>query len=122
MELLTALVALLGMMGMGMQRIEVLKLARAMLRGHDDAQRKMMYIRFTGHLAAEYSALGKYGRAKVVLEHAVQLAETMSSADDNGMRLRLEIGLKWCAFLAVSGRLDDAWVLFPPQTPCVHVC
>lgn len=105
-EILTSLIALLGMQGLVMQRIETLKLARAMLRGKEDERLKVAFVRFSGYLAAEYASLGKYARAKVVFEGAIKVADGI--AGDEGLKARLEVGLRWCAFLASTGALEKA--------------
>jgi hypothetical protein len=91
---------------MTMQRIEVLKVARAILRGSEQVSDKVLYVKLSGYLAAEYAGLGKFGRAKIVLEHAVKLADGILG--EEGLRARLAVGLRWSAFLARSGRVDEA--------------
>jgi hypothetical protein len=106
MDLLLKLIALLGMMGMTMQRIDALKLGRAMLRGLGDDNMKVTYVKLSGLLAAEYAALGKKARARIVLEHAVKVAEGVPGVE--GLKVRLDVGMRWSAFLASTGRVEEA--------------
>lgn len=101
-EWLSNTVGLLGMLGLTMQRIEMIKVARSALREETSVQET--WIGLSASLGVEYASLGKWTRAKTVLEHAARLVEGPNVSEG----VRHVVLLKWCRFLAMTGRVEEA--------------
>lgn len=106
-QLLQTTVALAGLLGLTMQRIDLLKVARAVLRGRSERIAREAFLSLSGVLGGKYAALGKWTRARSVLEHAVRLGET-GEGDGEEEVVKEVLGLRWCRFLAQTGRVDEA--------------
>lgn len=103
--LLSSLIALLGLHGLTLQKIEALKIARALMRGHDNLLGD--YVVLSARLGTEYAKLGKWTRASTVFAQARRSAESAKAGlviDEK----RIELGLRWVAVLAQMGRVDEA--------------
>nr|XP_018264106.1 uncharacterized protein I303_03986 [Kwoniella dejecticola CBS 10117]OBR86264.1 hypothetical protein I303_03986 [Kwoniella dejecticola CBS 10117] len=102
--LLGSLSTLLGLLGHSLQQIEVLKLLRAFQRNKEDLVDD--YILRSAQLASEYQKLGKTSRAAFVFSQAhkvIEHSKVMVSA-----KVRIEMGLRFAAFLALKGDVAKA--------------
>lgn len=99
-SLLSSLISLLGLLALPLQKIEALKLARALMRNKDDFASE--YTILSSRLGTEYARLGKWGRATAVF--------TQAGKSSSGEEEKIECGLRWGAVLAQMGRVDDAYV------------
>lgn len=104
LKALSSLISLLGILALPLQKIEALKIARALLRGNDEYVAE--YTALTGKLAIEYSALGKYDRATEVLQQALKNLE--SNKREIGGNVKIEFYLRWSMAAAEMGELDNA--------------
>lgn len=100
LSLLSSLISLLGLLALPLQKIEALKLARALMRSRDDMVGE--YTTLSARLGTEYARLGKWGRASAVFGQAKRGMDGVTE------ERRAEWGLRWAGVLAQMGRVEEA--------------
>lgn len=103
-DLLHALASLFGLLGNFVPKIEALNLLRALQSnsvGMTDA-----FIQTSAQVAVEYARLGKYSRASQVFSKAIKRANDPSA--DVSPAARVDLHLRHCRFLALSGQINQA--------------
>lgn len=93
---------MLGLLALPLQKIEALKLARALIRGNDILSSE--YVVLSGRLGTEYAKLGKWGRSTTVFGQAKRCLDGMNLCGE----VKAEWGLRWAAVLAQMNKVDDA--------------
>ncbi|WVQ71462.1 hypothetical protein IAR50_000999 [Cryptococcus sp. DSM 104548] len=102
--LLSSLATLLGLLGMSLAQVEVLKLLRAFQRNKDALFSD--YIDASAQLATEYYKLGKISRAGSVFTQAhTAWQDSKVLVDDS---VQVELLLRWCCYLAGTGDVVKA--------------
>jgi uncharacterized protein YeeX (DUF496 family) len=105
-RLLGSLASLLALLGQVFAKVEVLKLIRAFQRGReclvDD------YVLRSAELATEYCKLGKQSRAGLVFLQAIRCVD--ESKREVAPSAKTELFLRYSAYLAGNGKLDQAYV------------
>lgn len=103
-KLLSALAALLGVLGHPLAKIDTLKVLRAFLRHHSELVDD--YVSHSAELATEYRKLGKNSRAASVF------AQTLRTINDGGKpvssRVVVDVLLQHCEYLAAIGDVQQA--------------
>ncbi|ODO11404.1 hypothetical protein I350_00183 [Cryptococcus amylolentus CBS 6273] len=103
-HLISSLATLLGLLGMSLAQVEVLKLLRALQRNRDPLFSG--YIDASAQLATEYHKLGKISRAGSVFTQAHNaLQDSKVLVDDS---VQVELLLRWCCYLADTGDVAKA--------------
>ena len=101
-QLLGSLCSVVGMLGLTLQKVESLKLLRALLRGR--AEIADDYVLRSAELGTEYLLLGKITRATTVFAQAQRYADEYTVS----LHTQCELGLRYSAFLASTGKLEEA--------------
>lgn len=103
-NLLGALAALLGMLGLTFRKVDALKVLRALIRDHKDLV--LMYVSASTELGAEYVKLGKMTRAGTVFAQAIKVSADAGTAVPVGTVIELHV--RYAHYLALEQRSEEA--------------
>ena len=101
---LGALSSLLGVLGLTLQKVECLKVFRALFRSNPDVVNR--YTESSAQLASEYADLGKMTRANTIFTQSIRLVEDNKTSIAPHVVCLLH--LRHCAYLATVRRVDEA--------------
>ena len=101
---LAALISLLGVLGLTLQKVECLKVFRALFRSDPEVVDE--YIALSAQLAFEYADLGKVTRANTVFAQAIRVVE--DSETSIAPHVVSLLYLRYCIYLAMMRRVDEA--------------